>query len=114
MDPAADWTSSVDIAITVCDEHGTITALNPCAIARLARDGGAALLGRNVFDCHPGESRTKIEALYASQRSNHYTISKGGERRIIHQLPQFRAGRFAGYVELSIAIPWELPHFDRH
>jgi len=31
----------------------------------------------------------------------------------VHQLPWFRDGRYAGLVEIAVAIPDELPPFDR-
>ncbi len=70
-------------------------------------------MGRSVFDCHPPHARLKTEALYVEQRPNHYTIRKRGQRKIIHQLPWYVDGKFAGVVELAIPIPDELPHFER-
>jgi hypothetical protein len=51
--------------------------------------------------------------MYKSQQANHYTISKKGQKKIIHQIPLFKTGEFQGYVEISIPIPDQLPHFDR-
>lgn len=107
------WVRGVKVAITVTDADGTITEMNPRSIETFASDGGAALVGRSVFDCHPEPARTQTLALYAERRPNSYTIRKGGQRKIIHQLPWFEDGAFAGFVELSIPIPDELPHFDR-
>ncbi len=113
MEPAFEWVDGLDAAITVCDEQGTIFAMNRVAEQRLEKDGGRQLLGRSIYDCHPRAAQAKLARMYADQKPNQYTISKNGEKRIIHQLPWFRAGQFAGIVELSIAIPQELPHFDR-
>ena len=54
-----------------------------------------------------------IERVTFHNHDNHYTIAKGGQRKIIHQLPWFDGGAFAGFVEISIPIPEALPHFDR-
>lgn len=35
------------------------------------------------------------------------------KKKIIHQIPWTRNGVFAGFVEISIPIPDDLPHFDR-
>jgi len=100
-------------AITVTDAHGVIVEMNAYSLETFARDGGAALLGSQVLDCHPEPARAKTARLYEAREPNHYTIRKNGRRKIIHQLPWYRNGEFAGFVEISIPIPDELPHFDR-
>jgi transcriptional regulator with PAS, ATPase and Fis domain len=113
MDPALDWVNELDSNVIVCDEQGTIIYMNEKAARSYAKDGGRRLVGSSVFDCHPGASREKTLRLFAERQPNNYTISKNGKKKIIHQLPWFRAGQFAGFVELSIEIPPALPHFDR-
>lgn len=109
----AKWVEELPVAVTVTSADGTITGMNAKSREGYASDGGGALVGKNVFDCHPEPALSKTRALYAAQRANHYTIRKNGQRKIIHQLPWFEGGRFAGFVEISIPIPDELPHFDR-
>jgi len=108
-----DWLLELPAAVTVTDAEGRIVEMNRRAQETFAAEGGAELLGRSLFDCHPEPARARLRALFASQRPNHYTIQKGGRRKIIHQLPWFRDGVFAGMVELSVPLPAELPHFDR-
>jgi len=110
---APDWVEELKAAVTVTDAAGTIVAMNRRACETFAKDGGAALVGQSVFDCHPEPARTRTRALYATREPNHYTIAKNGQKKIIHQLPIFRDGAFAGFVEISVPIPDELPHFDR-
>ncbi len=107
------WSESVGAAITVTDARGTIVEMNARSRETFAADGGSALVGRSVFDCHPEPAAAKTRALYAGRQPNHYTISKNGQKKIIHQLPWFEDGVFAGYIEISIPIPDALPHFDR-
>jgi len=107
------WVREFPVAITVTAADGTILELNLQACETFAADGGAALIGRNVLDCHPEPARSRTEELYRTQKPNHYTIRKGGQRKIIHQIPWFRNGSFAGVVEMSVPIPDELPHSDR-
>jgi hypothetical protein len=87
--------------------------MNPRSVETFAADGGAALVGRSVFDCHPEPARTKTIELYRERQPNSYTIRRHGQKKIIHQLPWFEDGEFAGFVEISIPIPDDLPHFDR-
>ena len=107
------WIEELQAAVTVTDAAGRIVALNGVARETYAADGGAALIGESVFDCHPEPARTRTLALYRDRQPNHYTITKNGRRKIIHQLPWFKDGGFAGFVEISIPIPDELPHFVR-
>jgi PAS domain-containing protein len=109
----ADWIEGLPVAVTVTSADGTIVEMNERAREAFSADGGGALVGRSVFDCHPEPARAKTNALYASRQPNHYTIRKNGQRKIIHQLPWFEGEAFAGFVEISIAIPDDLPHFDR-
>ncbi len=113
MSNVPDWIEALPAAVTVTDADGTITAMNSRSRETFAADGGGALVGRSVLACHPEPARAKTEALYASRRPNHYTIARNGQRKIIHQLPWFRDGVFAGVVEISIPIPEDLPHFER-
>lgn len=111
--PTDNWTHYVPIAITVADADGIISEMNPVSIATFAADGGAKLIGSDVLACHPEPARTKLSAMYKSHQSNHYTISKNGQKKIIHQIPLMKQGVFQGYVEISIPIPDQLPHFNR-
>ncbi len=111
--PNDNWTDYVGIAITVTDAQGTITAMNPKSIATFAADGGADLIGSDVLACHPEPSRSRLAEMFRTQQANHYTIRKNGQKKIIHQIPLFDNGEFRGYVEISIPIPDELPHFER-
>jgi hypothetical protein len=44
---------------------------------------------------------------------NTYTIEKGGARKLIHQSPWFSGGVYRGFVEISIPLPPDVPHFKR-
>jgi transcriptional regulator with PAS, ATPase and Fis domain len=101
------------VAVTVTGADGTILAMNAQSRETFAADGGGALVGQSVFDCHPEPAATKTRALYESRQPNHYTISKNGQKKIIHQLPWFEDGTFAGFVEISVPVPDQLPHFER-
>lgn len=100
-------------AITVCDRDGIIVYMNQKSIANFAKDGGAALIGRSLYDCHPGASKEKLRALIESQKINTYTIEKNGVHKMIYQTPWFADGVFSGLIEFSFEIPAEVPHFVR-
>ncbi len=108
-----DWIKEFPGAVTVCDAEGVIVAMNDKALSTFADDGGAALLGKNVMDCHSERSRTILKEIMAAGRPNIYTIEKKGQKKLIYQSPWTKDGAFAGIIELSLEIPFEMPHFIR-
>ena len=88
--------------------------MNDKAARTFEADGGYALVGRNMLDCHPDAARAKTERLLAARARNVYTIEKNGIRKLIYQSPWYtRGGVYAGFVELSLEIPFDMPHFVR-
>jgi hypothetical protein len=108
-----DWAGGFPGAITVCDPEGRILEMNAASRESFAADGGGKLIGSNVLDCHPEPSRTKLAGMMAERRTNVYTIQKHGRKKMIYQTPWFKDGVYAGFVELSFEIPWDMPHFNR-
>jgi transcriptional regulator with PAS, ATPase and Fis domain len=108
-----DWVKEFPAAVTVCDPEGIILAMNDKAAKGHEKDGGYNLLGSNMLDCHPEPARVKTERLLANKEKNVYTIEKNGIKKMIFQSPWYKNGDYAGFVELSLEIPFELPHFIR-
>jgi transcriptional regulator with PAS, ATPase and Fis domain len=108
-----DWTKELPSAITVCDKEGVIIEMNDRSIASFAEDGGAALIGTNVLDCHPEPARTMFEQMLKNGTPHIYSIEKLGKKKLIYQSPWYRNGTYAGFVEISIELPEPLPHFVR-
>lgn len=109
----SDWTEEFPAAVTVTDPDGIILAMNHRSRETFAKYGGGELVGRQVLDCHPGASRETLAGMLAEPRVNAYTVEKGSIRKLIYQAPWYRDGHFAGYVELSLPIPPDMPHFVR-
>lgn len=107
------WVQGFPGAITVCDPNGIILEMNDKACQVFANDGGAKLIGTNVLDCHPEPARSKLKRLMETQQTNVYTIEKKGVKKLIYQTPWYQDGRYGGFVELSLEIPFEMPHFVR-
>jgi len=108
-----DWVKEFPAAITVCDSQAFILAMNDKAAKTFEKDGGYTLIGKNMLDCHPDPARTKTELLLASREKNVYTIEKNGIKKLIYQSPWYKSGKYAGFVEISLEIPFEMPHFIR-
>ena len=107
------WVEEFPCAVTVCDSAGTITELNKVAQEMFAEDGGIALIGPNLLDCHPPRAQALVRELLSTGQANIYTIRKNGLRKLIVQSPWYRGGVYSGIVELSIPLPEIVPHFDR-
>ena len=107
------WMEEFPGAVTVCDRDGVIIGMNAMSVRTFEANGGRALVGTNLLDCHPEPSRGKVADLLAHPRVNAYTIEKRGVRKLIYQAPWYREGQPAGIVELSLEIPESMPHVVR-
>ena len=108
-----EWIKSFPVAITVCDIHGTILEMNDKAIYVFKEDGGEKLLGKNLLECHPEPARLQLSEMLRTEKPNYYTIEKRGVKKLIYQVPWYQDGTYAGFVELSLPVPVEMPHFIR-
>ncbi len=107
------WVKDFPGSITVCDPEGIILEMNERAIKSFQSQGGGKLIGTNLMECHPEPAREKLKGLMEMQEANVYTIEKKGHRRLVYQTPWHRDGKYAGFVEIILSIPAEMPHFIR-
>jgi len=107
------WIKEFPAAVTVGDTDGVILEMNDKAARTFEKDGGYKLIGANMLDCHPEPARTKTQRLLAAREKNIYTIEKNGVKKLIYQSPWYQNGEYAGFVELSLEIPFEMEHFIR-
>jgi len=108
-----EFIESLDGAVIVSDANGKIIYLNEKAAVTFQKDGGRELIGKNLKDCHQDTSNDKIREMMETHEKNVYTIEKKGKKKLIYQAPWFHDGAFGGLVELSLEIPFEMPHFKR-
>ncbi len=108
-----NWPNETPFAITVSDKNGDILFMNNRSVATFEKYGGKELIGKSLFDCHPQAASDKLRDMLQGQYVNAYTIEKEGVKKLIYQSPWFENGEFAGYVEFSLILPSEMPHFVR-
>jgi len=108
-----DYFEKLDCAVIVSDEKNTIIYLNEKAITNFQKQGGRGLIGKNLKDCHQESSNEKIGKIISTREKNVYTIEKNGKKKLIYQTPWYKGEEFAGLVELSLEIPFEMHHFIR-
>ena len=106
-----EYFHNVPFSVTVCDKDGKILEMNETAERVLSH--GKHIIGQNLLDCHPEPARTKLVEMLKNHNLNAYTIEKNGVKKLIYQSPWFENGEFAGYIELSMEIPMEMPHYVR-
>ena len=107
------WVQEFGAAVTVCDADGIILEMNDRSARMFKEQGGRALLGSNMLDCHPEPSRSKLRAFVAQREPNVYTVEKRGVKKLVYQTWWQRDGRDAGFLEVALEIPFDLPHFVR-
>lgn len=103
------WVKKAPLAITVTDREGRIIEANEKAREVFKKFGD--FIGKNLSECHNEISRTKIKDMFEKRYINAYTIEKEGVKKLIYQFPWEDDNGFAGYVELSLGIPQNMPHF---
>jgi len=108
-----DWFEQLPCSVTVCDKNYTILYMNDRAAEAHSEDGGKALVGKNLLDCHSPESRKKLKKEMASGRPNVYTIEKKGTKRIVFHCQWKKRERVGGLVELSFELPSDMPNLVR-
>ena len=99
------------LAITISDKDGNILDMNQKSADVNSR--GQKIIGNNLYECHPPHAAAKLRQLYAQQQVNAYTIEKNGIKKLIYQVPWYENGKFGGLMELSMEIPFEMPHYVR-
>ena len=107
------WMKSFVGSITVCDAEGIILEMNEQSGSEFESQGGLSLVGSNVLDCHPEPSRSKLKAMMDERKENIYTIEKKGVKKLVYQTPWYCKGEYAGFVELILPLPVDMPHHKR-
>ena len=111
--PSLRWFDGLPCSVTVCDRQYTVLYMNDRSAEVNAKEGGKALVGHSLIDCHPAEAQAKLRKVMESGTPNVYTIEKNGVRKVIFQAHWREAGKLAGLVEITFELPEGMPHFVR-
>ena len=96
--------------MTICAKDGTILDMNAKSRKTFLKPGEADIIGRNVLDCHPEPARSQLADMLATARTNIYTVEKEGVKKLIFQTPWYDGDEYAGFMELSIVLPAQMPN----
>ena len=105
-----NYIEEADFAVTVCKKDGEIVYMNQKSRKTFLKPGMPDIIGKNVLDCHPEPAKTLLADLLVHPRNNAYTIEKNGVKKLIFQTPWYDEGEYAGFVELSMVLPENMPH----
>ena len=84
-----------DAPVVICDLEHTIVYMNPTAVKRYEKRGGAALVGRSIKGCHDGDSNDKIEG-----NNKVYTFRNEKENKDVYMIAlRDEEGELIGYYE---------------
>jgi len=108
-----EWFEDLPCAITVCDRRYKILYMNDMAAEATADDGGRALIGKSLMDCHPPKAREFLKEVMTSGRPNVYTVEKRGVKKMVYQSHWKKGGRLGGLVEVTFVLPKDIPHHVR-
>lgn len=106
---STDYFKELNIAVTVSDKEGRVLWMND----KSQDVNHGDFTGKSLLDCHPEPARTQLQQMLKDHNTNVYTIEKGGIKKLIYQIPWYEEKEFAGYIEFSMEIPFEMPHFVR-
>ena len=108
-----NWIKEFPSSITVCSADGTILDMNDKSAESFKAEGGYGLIGKNLMECHPEPSKTKLKELLKLQNKNAYTTEKDGKKKLVFHSPWFKNGVYMGFAEIIHEIPFEMPHIIR-
>jgi transcriptional regulator with PAS, ATPase and Fis domain len=108
-----EWFEHLDGNVIVSDRNNIVIYMNKKALASYEHEGGADLIGKNLMECHNPRSQEIIRHILDTGENNVYTIEKKGKKKIIYQTPWKVDGIIQGIVELSLEIPFDMPHYIR-
>lgn len=105
-----DYFEKTDVAVTVCAKDGTILDMNAKSRRTFLKPGDPELIGCNVLDCHPEPARSQLADMLKNPRTNVYTVEKEGLKKLIFQCPWYDGDEYAGFMELSMVLPENMPN----
>lgn len=91
--------------VVLCGLDHTILYMNPAAIERYAKNGGAGLLGQSLMRCHGANGRERIEqvvAWFSKSAGNNivYEFRNEDENKDVYMVAlRDEGGKLIGYYE---------------
>ena len=106
----SEWIASYPAEIMICDQAGTILEMSDVAIQIYKKEGGAKMIGRNVFDHHTEPARSQMMNVVNQKRHVIYTTEKGGSKKLVSIAHWYREGEYAGFALIVLDLPEKIPN----
>lgn len=109
---------NLPVAITVTGKDFRIVDMNRRS-AEVNNHGSKSIVGNDLMHCHNERSQDIIRHIAASREPNVYTVEKTNTdgrqvKKLIYQSPWYDSdGSYGGLIELSLEIPFDMPHYVR-
>jgi hypothetical protein len=110
---ASEWIQTYPAEIMVCDAAGTILEMSDVAIQIYEKEGGAAMIGRNVFEHHDEISRKHMMAVVNTRKHVIYTTEKASLKKLVSIAPWYRKGEYAGFALITLDLPEKLSNIQK-
>ena len=92
-------------AVVICNPEHEIIYMNPAAVARYEKSGGACLVGQSLLDCHGVQSQEMIKKVVAwfaasTEHNRIYTFHNEKENKDVYMVAlRDEDGTLIGYYE---------------
>ncbi|MGZ9221758.1 MAG: diguanylate cyclase [Anaerolineales bacterium] len=106
----SEWIATYPAEIMVCDQDGTILEMSDVSIQIYKKEGGAKMIGRNVFDHHAEPAKSQMMNVVKQKRHVMYTAEKGGLKKLVSIAPWCKDGEYAGFALIVLDLPQKLPN----
>jgi len=110
---ASEWVKTYPAEIMVCDADGIILEMSDTAIKIYEKKGGAALIGRNVFDHHDTTSQKQMKSVVDQRKHVIYSTEKGGIKKLVSIAPWYHEGEYAGFALIVLDLPDNIPNINK-
>lgn len=106
----SEWIATYPAEIMVCDQDGTILEMSDVSIQIYEKEGGAEMIGRNVFAHHLEPAKSHMMNVVKQKRHVIYTAEKGGLKKLVSVAPWYREGEYAGFALIVLDLPKKIPN----
>lgn len=106
----SEWIATYPAEIMVCDADGTILEMSDISIQIYEKEGGANMIGRNVFDHHVEPAKSQMMNVVKQKRHVMYTAEKSGLKKLVSIAPWYREREYAGFALIVFDLPEKLPN----
>jgi transcriptional regulator with PAS, ATPase and Fis domain len=106
----SEWIATYPAEIMVCDQEGTILEMSDASIQIYEKEGGAEMIGRNVFDHHLEPAKSQMRNVVKQKRHVMYTAEKGGSKKLVSVAPWYKDDQYAGFALIVLDLPEKIPN----